>query len=210
MCGAQGSLEDKTNTYERDEKYALVSFASQKFLNNPELVKMYSAFYGALYEQNFYQKNETSPPFSKKILSLYEVQDFISPRQIVNFEIIIDKTKFQIKTRDGTIYQNDIEEPWFFRPPNSKKKKNLSTKQIGSLVLKDFSLTTSGMSQLTPSEMKKRFLVYFIRSFKFFINFIFYILKKFNFRDKKKIFLGIMMPLFFQFFKKHGLFLASI
>jgi len=122
MCGAQGSLQDTTK-YENDEKYALISFASQKFLKNPELVKMYSAFYGPLYEQNFFEKNKTSPPFSKKILSLYEVQEFISPRQIVNFQIIIDKTKFQIKTRDGTIYQTSMGEPWFFRPPNSKKKK---------------------------------------------------------------------------------------
>jgi len=206
----QASSKNEPQWKTHDEKYALVSFASQKFLKSQELVKMYSAFYGAFYEQNF-KKNKTTPS-SKKILSLYEIQDIISTRKRVNFEIIIDPTEFQVMTRDGAIYQNHFGEPFLFRTTNSFK--TLQTQHqidFDLLVLKDLNLKPV-RSPLTPGELrqifltlhviKKRCFKFFIRSFGSFIRLILFTLRKFNFHERKKIFLGIVMPFFLQFFKK--------
>lgn len=111
---AQGSSisQDKMK-YKHDEKYALVSFASQKFLENPELMKMYSAFYGALYKEKYFKNKKNSSP--KKILSLYEIQDFMSPRKKENLKQNYLSTEFQVETRDGAVYQIPFWEAFRFR-----------------------------------------------------------------------------------------------
>jgi len=92
----QGSSQDEKK-YKHDEKYALVSFTSQNFLEKPE-----------------YLKNKKTSSF-KKIFTLYEIHDFVSPRRKDNLKQNYLSTEFQIETKGGAVYQIPRGEAFLFR-----------------------------------------------------------------------------------------------
>ena len=98
----QGSSQDK-NKNKDDEKYALVSFASEKFLENPE------------YFKNKKPSSSKKPSSFKKIFTLYEIHDFVCPRRKENLKQNYLSTEFQIETKNGAVYQIPVGEAFLFR-----------------------------------------------------------------------------------------------